>query len=166
MFSWKQIIEKSIESCGETEESILIAAPHISQEKYWKACCLKNKPLCQSMKLEDHGFSFKVAYLEKYVENMIEGCTSFKQNRPKLIKTLKVLSAWIFSLEVRINAPDLNLQEIVQYLFNLVNLKVRCSEGKNLDYKKKIIGMKFTEARDIAESIKGTQDMVGLVALS
>lgn len=46
---------------------MLIAAPHIGQEKYWKACCMKNKALCHSMKLEDHGFSFKVAYLEKYI---------------------------------------------------------------------------------------------------
>jgi len=41
----------------------LIAAPHIGQEKYWKACCGKNKKLINSMKLEDHGFSFKIAYL-------------------------------------------------------------------------------------------------------
>lgn len=63
-------------------------------------------------------------------------------------------------MEVRINAPDINIQDITQYLTNLVHFKVRCAEGKNLDYKKKIIGMKFTEARDIAECIKGAQDMV------
>jgi hypothetical protein len=42
------------------------------------------------------------------------------------------------------------MEEICKYLYNLVTLKVRCAEGKNLDYKKKIVGMKFTEARDIA----------------
>ncbi len=62
----------------------------------------------------------------------------------------KALSPWIYTLEIKINAPDLNMEEICNYLYNLVTLKVRCAEGKNLDYKKKIVGMKFTEARDIA----------------
>jgi len=29
-----------------------------------------------------------------------------------------------------------------------------------LDYKKKIVGMKFTEARDIAETLKSAQNLV------
>lgn len=72
----------------------------------------------------------------------------------------KILSPWIFSLEIRISAPDINIQDICQYLYNLISLKVRCAEGKNLDYKKKIVGMKFTEARDIAETLKDAQNLV------
>ena len=70
------------------------------------------------------------------------------------------MSPWIFTLEIKINAPDINLYEVCQYLYNLINLKVRCAEGKNLDYKKKIVGMKFTEARDIAETLKSSQNLV------
>jgi hypothetical protein len=33
----------------------------------------------------------------------------------------------------------------------MVNLKIKCSEGKNTDFKKKIVGMKFSEARDICD---------------
>lgn len=66
------------------------------------------------------------------------------------MNAVKILSPWIFTLEIRINSADINIEEICQYLYNLINLKVRCAEGKNLDYKKKIVGMKFTEARDIA----------------
>ena len=62
----------------------------------------------------------------------------------------KALSPWIYTLEIKINASDLNIEEICNYLYNLVTLKIRCAEGKNLDYKNKIVGMKFTEARDIA----------------
>jgi len=29
-----------------------------------------------------------------------------------------------------------------------------------MDYKKKIVGMKFTEARDIAETLKSSQNLV------
>ena len=71
-----------------------------------------------------------------------------------------MLSPWIFSLEIKINCPDINIHEITQYLANLIHLKVRCAEGKNLDYKKKIVGMKFTEARDISEAVRVSQDMV------
>lgn len=30
------------------------------------------------MKLEDHGFSFKIAYLEQYIERLLENCQSYK----------------------------------------------------------------------------------------
>jgi hypothetical protein len=78
----------------------------------------------------------------------------------------KILSPWIFSLEIKINSPDLNIQEICQYLYNLISLKIRCAEGKNLDYKKKIVGMKFTEARDIAETLKDAQNLVSILLCS
>ena len=112
------------------------------------------------MKLEDHGFSFKIAFLEIYIERMLENCQSYNQDRLKIIEPVKVLSPWIFTVEIKINAPDLNIEEICKYLYNLIHLKIRCSEGKNLDYKKKIIGMKFTEARDIAEMMKSAQNLV------
>jgi hypothetical protein len=73
---------------------------------------------------------------------------------------VRILNPWIFTLEIKINSPDINIYEICQYLYNLINLKVRCAEGKNLDYKKKIVGMKFTEARDIAETLRNSQNVV------
>jgi hypothetical protein len=30
------------------------------------------------MKLEDHGFSYKIAYLEKYIEKLLENTESYK----------------------------------------------------------------------------------------
>ena len=54
------------------------------------------------------------------------------------------MNPWVFSLEIKINAPNLKLDEICQYLTNVVNLRVKVSEGKNTEYKKKIVGLKFT----------------------
>ena len=84
------------------------------------------------------------------MERLLENTDSYKENSIRIMNAARILSPWIFSLEVKINAPDINIQEVCQYLYNLISLKVRCAEGKNLDYKKKIVGMKFTEARDIA----------------
>jgi hypothetical protein len=61
------------------------------------------------MKLEDHGFSFKIAYLEKNVEKMLENCVSYKEDRAKILNAVKILSPWIFTLEIRINSPDINI---------------------------------------------------------
>ena len=84
------------------------------------------------------------------MEKLLENTDSYKENAVRIMNAARILSPWIFSLEVKINAPDINIQEVCQYLYNLISLKIRCAEGKNLDYKKKIVGMKFTEARDIA----------------
>lgn len=155
-----QIIEKSINYCGESESSILIAAPHISQEKYWKACCQQNKKLINSIKLEDHGFSYKIAYLEKYLEKMLEASISYKEDRQKIISIVKIFAPWIFTLEIKINSSDLAIDEVCKYLYNLIHFKIKCSEGKNQDYKKKIIGMKFAEARDLSETLRVSQNLV------
>lgn len=88
---------------------------------------------------------------------------SYKEDRAKILNAVKLLSPWIFTLEIKINCPDINIFEICQILYNLINLKIRCAEGKNMDYKKKIVGMKFTEARDIAETLKSTQNIVWLI---
>ena len=106
---------------------MLIAAPHITQEKYWKACCLRNKRLANTLKLEDHGFSYKIAYLERYIERLIENTENYRDNASKIVRAAQLLSPWVFTLEVRINSTELNIQEICQHLYNLISLKVRCA---------------------------------------
>jgi hypothetical protein len=44
---------------------------------------------------------------------------------------------------MKINANDIKIDEILKYLSNIIHLKIKSAEGKNNDYKKKIIGMKF-----------------------
>lgn len=51
---------------------------------------------------------------------------------------------------MKLNANDLKIEEVMRELSNITDLKIRSGEGKNNDYKKKIIGMKFVEARDIS----------------
>ena len=45
---------------------------------------------------------------------------------------------------MKINANDLKIDEIMKYLTNIIHLRIKSVEGKNTDYKKKIIEMKFT----------------------
>ena len=96
---------------------MVVTAPHIEQEKYWKSCCEREKKNYQTIKLEDHGLSWKVAYLEKYVERVLEETENYlSESRDDILKIIKVINPWIFSLEVKIIAPDLNIEEICKYL--------------------------------------------------
>lgn len=45
---------------------ITITAPHVEDEAYWKKSCEARWKL---IKLEDHGFSYKNAYLEKHAQD-------------------------------------------------------------------------------------------------
>jgi hypothetical protein len=45
---------------------------------------------------------------------------------------------------MKINANDFRIDELMKYLTNVISLRIKSAEGKNNDYKKKIIGMKFT----------------------
>ena len=80
--------------------------------------------------------------------------------RKEVLEILKVISPWVFNLNIKINANDVKLDEICYYLTNVINLRIKCSEGKNTEYKKKISGMKFTEARDISEILRFSQNLV------
>lgn len=102
-----------------------------------------------------------MAYIEKFLERKIESvCEYSESEREELIEILKVVNPWVFNLQIKINAPNLKLDEICRYLSNVVNLRIKCSEGKNTDYKKKIVGLKFTEARDISEILKSSPSLV------
>jgi hypothetical protein len=57
----------------------LITAPNIDQEKYWKIKCEREKHLYHPIKLEDHGLSWKVAYIEKYIEKKIETIIEYNE---------------------------------------------------------------------------------------
>lgn len=45
-----------------------ISSAHIDNESYWRACCESSFKNC---KPEDHGNSWKQAYLETYVEGVL-----------------------------------------------------------------------------------------------
>ena len=48
----------------------------------------------------------------------------------------------------------------MRFLTNIIGLKIKSAEGKNNNYKKNIIGMKFVEARDLADVLKSSVDLV------
>ena len=114
--------------------NVLITAPNIEQEKYWKIKCEKEKHYYHPIKLEDHGLSWKVAYIEKYIERKVEELLEYgEESRRELLETLKVINPWVFNLFIKINAPELRLSEICFYLSNVINLRVKCAEGKNTE---------------------------------
>ncbi len=51
---------------------MLLTAPNIEQEKYWKRCCELKYQHHSTINIELHGMSWKVAYLERYLQNMLE----------------------------------------------------------------------------------------------
>ena len=46
-------------------------------------------------------------------------------------------------MEIKINANNFKLDEVLKFLSNIISLKIKSAEGKNNNYKKNIIGMKF-----------------------
>lgn len=71
-----------------------------------------------------------------------------------------MISPWIYNLDIKINASDFKINEVCKYLTNTVSLKIKCSEGKNTDFKKKIVGMKFTEADDVSNVLTYMPNLV------
>ena len=56
--------------------------------------------------------------------------------------------------------PEIDMKTIGLFLPNLMELKLKYTEGNNLQYKKQTFGMKFAEAANLSEMILGCSNLV------
>lgn len=108
---------------------ITVTARNITLESYWEEKC-KMDPRMKNVKKEQHGNSFKQAYLEVYIQNLLENLKS--DNIDQLIKDLDAVRYEIFSLTIT-ELQHFQISELFDYLPNLAYLK--------LTYGAKHIGM-------------------------
>lgn len=75
---------------------------------------------------------------------------------------MRLISPWIFNLELRRMAPELDFKAIADFLPNLTSLHLKYVEGTNVEYKKQVFGMKFAEAANLSEMIRSGNNLVQL----
>ncbi|KRW99664.1 hypothetical protein PPERSA_03465 [Pseudocohnilembus persalinus] len=165
----EQIIEKT-----STQLPIVISANNIQQESYWERACNERwKTSKKPIKLEDHGLSWKTAYLERHLEELLQGA-EFPQ-KDKLIQKLNACAYWVHTLNLtRIrNSAELDLELIVKYLPVLTNLTVSYGmksietdelfpNDKKTEFQRQNLGIKLQEAAKLGEAIKISQNLITL----
>ncbi|EGR28694.1 leucine rich repeat protein [Ichthyophthirius multifiliis] len=150
-----------------TDLPILITAQNIYQEAYWQRSCknrwgTSHKPI----NIEDHGRSWKVAYLERYMEEFLVNVQSADENERKQIiqSELRVAYSWIHTLNIQNTNQPLDIEYICKNLPLLTSLQVSYGlKYTGMEYNRQSIGMKLSEAANLGEAIKNSQALVNII---
>ena len=137
---------------------ITITARNVDFEFYWEKKCktLKN------CKKEDHGGSYKQAFIERRIQDLLESHKD-EASIPELVKELEAARYEVFSLKISQLLSHLDMSIIFQYLPNLSHLTLTYgAKHVGMEYERPLFGMKMTDAKIFSECMKISQSLVHL----
>jgi hypothetical protein len=141
---------------------ICLSAPNVSDENYWKRCCM-NKASWKNLKISDHGLTWKQLFLEKHVQDLLEGFDANVDDYDRLIDIMKAVQEFIFTLEIDQLLSHLDLNEVCSHLKNLTCLRLTYGVKKiGMKYERMLFGMKILDATNLSHLIKNTRTLTSL----
>lgn len=136
-----------------------IAAQHIDYEFFWEDCCELKIDNC---KKEDHGNSYKQAFIERYLENLLEKHKT-DGNQANLIQELSACRYDCFGLNITQLLSHLDMRIVFENLPNLSYLSLTYgAKHVGMEYDRQLFGIKLSDAVAFAEWIRMTKSLVKL----
>lgn len=158
--------QEKIISKVSTKLSIQYTAPYISEESYWKKACEDRwQNTTKKINIEEHGSSWKVAYLERHTEEFLSNLDIKDENdRLAAIKSeLKPASSWIRQLKIFNMLQPLDMELITRLLPCLTSLALTYGmKNSGMEYNRQSLGIKLSEAANLGEAIKNCQNLLEL----
>lgn len=125
-----------------------VAAQNIDYEFFWEDCCELKIDNC---KKEDHGNSYKQAFIERYLENLLEKHKS-EGNQSNLIHELSACRYDCFSLNITQLLSHLDMTVVFDHLPNLSYLSLTYgAKHVGMEYDRQLFGMKMADAKIFSE---------------
>jgi len=136
-----------------------VTARNVEFEFYWEGKCKNQLKNCRK---EDHGNSFKQAYIERKIQELLENHKDDASN-PELIKELHAARFDVFCLKISQLLSHLDMSIVFQHLPNLSYLTLTYgAKHVGMDYERPLFGMKMSDANLLSNCIKTTQNLVYL----
>ncbi|DAZ98037.1 TPA: hypothetical protein N0F65_004527 [Lagenidium giganteum] len=141
---------------------VCITAPNVSDENYWKRCCL-SKSAWKNLQIADHGLTWKQLYLEKHMQDLLEGFDANNDDHDHLIDSVKACQDFIFTLEIDQLLSHIDLNEICSHLKNLTRLRLTYGVKQiGMKYERMLFGMKISDATNLSHIVKNTRTLTTL----
>jgi len=149
-------ILKSIISDTERDLDITETARNVDFEFYWQEKCEKDENL-KRLKKEQHGNSYKQAFIEKYIEKLLEDFHSSSEDSVKeLTKKLNAARFEVFSLTIS-RLQHLDISIVFEYLPNLAFLTLTYgAKHVGMAYERPLFGMKMSDAKILKDCLRRT----------
>ena len=153
-------IKKDIIKKWSRDIPVKVAAQNINYEFFWEDCCNFKLENC---KKEDHGNSYKQAFIERYLETLLEKHKS-DGNSANLLEELSACRYDWFSLNItQLLSPHIDMLVVFNCLPNLSYLSLTYgAKHVGMEYDRQLFGMKMSDARDFSECLRTTQALVKL----
>jgi len=152
-------ILKSIITDTERDLDITETARNVDFEFYWQEKCEKDEHL-KRLKKEQHGNSYKQAFIEKYIEKMLEEFHSNSEDSVKeLTKKLNAARFEVFCLTIS-RLQHLDISIVFEYLPNLAFLTLTYgAKHVGMAYERPLFGMKMSDAKILKDCLRRTQSL-------
>lgn len=96
----------------------------------------------------EHGGSFKQAYLERYVQNLLESFKASENSTEEIVKELQACRYDVFSLVITELYSHLPMDLVFNNLQNLMSLQLTYgAKHMGMEYERPHIGMKMSDAQ-------------------
>jgi Ran GTPase-activating protein (RanGAP) involved in mRNA processing and transport len=137
---------------------ITTTARNVDFEFYWDKKCKSLK----NCKKEDHGNSFKQAFIERRIQNLLENHKD-EASVPELKKELEAARYEVFCLKVGRLVSHLDMSIVFQFLPNLSHLTLTYgAKHVGMEYERPLFGMKMSDAKIFSDCMKISQSLVYL----
>ncbi|GLD95211.1 hypothetical protein PINS_up003853 [Pythium insidiosum] len=141
---------------------VCVSAPNITDENYWKRCC-KHNSAWKNLQIQDHGLTWKQMYLEKHLQDLLEGFDANADDIDRLVDIVKACQEFIFTLEIDQLLSHLDLNEICVHLKNLTRLRLTYGvKSIGMKYERMLFGMKISDATNLSHIVKNTKTLTSL----
>lgn len=143
----------------DTSLPITVTARNISQEFYWEQKC-KEDPRMKNVKKEQHGNSYKQAYIEVYIQDLLENLKT--ENTEALLRDLDAVRYEVFSLTIT-ELQHFKISDLFDFLPNLAFLKLTYgAKHVGMNYERPMFGMKMSDAQNFSKCLRTTSSLTHL----
>jgi len=152
-------IQQEIVKLADRSLPVTTTGRNVDFEFYWEDKCKNQLKNCRK---EDHGLSYKQAYIERYIQKLLEDHKA-EAGIEELKKELWAARYEVFCLIIGQLTSHLDMGIVFKNLPNLSYLTVTYgAKHVGMEYERPLFGMKMSDAKIFSECLRSTQSLIYL----
>ena len=147
------MIKEEIVKLADRSHPITITGRNVDHEFYWEDKCKNQLKNCRK---EDHGLSYKQAYIERHIQQILQEHKA-EASLDELRKELWSARYEVFSLVIKQLLSHLDMGIVFKSLPNLSYLTITYgAKHVGMEYERPLFGMKMSDAKIFSECLRST----------
>jgi hypothetical protein len=152
-------VKREIVKLADRRLPVTTTGRNIDFEFYWEDKCNGQLKNCRR---EDHGLSYKQAYIERHIQRLLEEHKA-EAGVEELKKELFACRYEVFCLNITKLMSHLDMSIVFKNLPNLSYLTITYgAKHVGMDYERPLFGMKMSDAKIFSDCLRQTQNLIFL----